>query len=303
MGRRKIELKLISNRKRRIVTYQKRKKGLEKKAYELSTLCDVKVCLIMYGPNGNTENQTQEPNIWPQNPDFVSSMIQSYQDQVESNKKIRTQDLSTFYDNLAKKAEYERVRLHERKHGVEYPTWDERFDSMSASELRKVISELDVKVAAAKARIDYLLKGKRMVSQPPEKSNPPSPLVARRLVGTSSLQMGSIQHTSYDVSPMMNPGMMTMMNPVQYKPYNHDGHHLVAAEVRVTKNRVMMAKVEPMPTLLPCSQPAAVMRPYLQSLPPPTVPYGWNLPAAMIPYGQFQWMHYSDNVMRSAYHP
>nr|GMC71847.1 agamous-like MADS-box protein AGL82 [Ipomoea batatas] len=305
MGRRKIELKLISNRKRRFVTFQKRKKGLEKKAYELSTLCDVKVCLIMYGPKGNTENQTIEPNIWPENPEFVCTMIESYQNQVESNKKIRTQNLSTFYDNLAKKAECERVKkLHERKNGVnaanavKYPTWDERFNRLSACELRNVISELDVKVKASKERID-LLKGNRITVSPqkPDLAAPP-PLISRRLVGTGSLQMENIQQTSYNVNP-------PMINPVPYH-LRHDGRHLLAAaEVMVTKNRVTMTKVEPMPSsLLSCAQPAAEMRPYLQNLPPPaTVPYSWNLPAAVIPYGQYQWMHYSDNVMRNGYYP
>ncbi|XP_019189701.1 PREDICTED: agamous-like MADS-box protein AGL82 [Ipomoea nil] len=285
MGRRKKELKLISNRKRRCVTYQKRKKGLEKKAYELSTLCDVKVCLIMYGPKENTENQTPEPNIWPENPEFVSSMIGSYQDQLESNKKIRTQDLSTFYERVKKRDERKN-----NVNAVKYPTWNERLNRMSACELSNVISELDVKIKAAEERIDFL-KGKRITVSPQTPDLPPPPLVSRGLVGTSSLQMESIQQTSYNINPAM---------------INHDGRHLVAAatDVRVTKNRVMMTKVEPMPSsLLSCAQPAAVMRPYLQNLPAATLPYGCNLPAAVIPYGQYQWMHYSDNVMRSGYYP
>ncbi|XP_024019114.1 floral homeotic protein PMADS 2 [Morus notabilis] len=52
MGRGKIEIKRIENSNNRSVTYSKRKKGIIKKAQEISILCDAKVSLIIYGPNG-----------------------------------------------------------------------------------------------------------------------------------------------------------------------------------------------------------------------------------------------------------
>ncbi|GMN45520.1 hypothetical protein TIFTF001_014717 [Ficus carica] len=52
MGRGKIEIKRIENSTNRQVTFSKRKKGILKKAEEISILCDAKVLLIVYGPHG-----------------------------------------------------------------------------------------------------------------------------------------------------------------------------------------------------------------------------------------------------------
>ncbi|KAL1214283.1 Agamous-like MADS-box protein [Cardamine amara subsp. amara] len=51
MGRVKLELKRIEKNTNRQITFSKRKKGLIKKAYELSTLCDIDLALIMFSPS------------------------------------------------------------------------------------------------------------------------------------------------------------------------------------------------------------------------------------------------------------
>ncbi|XP_065875354.1 MADS-box transcription factor 18-like [Euphorbia lathyris] len=52
MGRTKIELKRIDNTTYRHITFSKRKSGLVKKAYEISTLCDIEIALIIFSPAG-----------------------------------------------------------------------------------------------------------------------------------------------------------------------------------------------------------------------------------------------------------
>ncbi|KAK2978567.1 hypothetical protein RJ640_006686 [Escallonia rubra] len=52
MGRAKLEIKKIENTTSRQVTFSKRRNGLIKKAYELSTLCDIDIALIMFSPSG-----------------------------------------------------------------------------------------------------------------------------------------------------------------------------------------------------------------------------------------------------------
>ena len=52
MGRIKLPIKKIGHNKSRQVTFSKKKDGLLKKAYELSTLCDVEVALIVFSPAG-----------------------------------------------------------------------------------------------------------------------------------------------------------------------------------------------------------------------------------------------------------
>ncbi|KAL0665351.1 hypothetical protein Bca4012_102189 [Brassica carinata] len=51
MGRAKLEIKPIQKSTNRQITYSKRKKGLIKKAYELSTLCDIDLALLMFSPS------------------------------------------------------------------------------------------------------------------------------------------------------------------------------------------------------------------------------------------------------------
>uniref|UniRef100_K9LXK1 AGL2-like protein 6 n=1 Tax=Iris fulva TaxID=92176 RepID=K9LXK1_9ASPA len=50
MGRGRVELKRIENNRQ--VTFAKRRKGLLKKAYELSVLCDAEVALIVFSNRG-----------------------------------------------------------------------------------------------------------------------------------------------------------------------------------------------------------------------------------------------------------
>ncbi|XP_059445184.1 MADS-box protein JOINTLESS-like isoform X2 [Corylus avellana] len=52
MTRRKIQIKKIDNTTRRQVTFSKRRRGLFKKALELSILCDAEIALIVFSSTG-----------------------------------------------------------------------------------------------------------------------------------------------------------------------------------------------------------------------------------------------------------
>lgn len=52
MVRQKIQIKKIDNLTARQVTFSKRRRGLFKKAQELSTLCDAEVALIVFSATG-----------------------------------------------------------------------------------------------------------------------------------------------------------------------------------------------------------------------------------------------------------
>jgi len=57
MGRNKIAIQKIENERLRGITYLKRKKGLLKKAMELSLLCDVDILLGIYPKNLSNKNK------------------------------------------------------------------------------------------------------------------------------------------------------------------------------------------------------------------------------------------------------
>lgn len=52
MGKKKVELKRIEDKNSRQVTFSKRRKGLMKKARELSVLCDAKVAAVVFSGRG-----------------------------------------------------------------------------------------------------------------------------------------------------------------------------------------------------------------------------------------------------------
>ncbi|GAB2225294.1 hypothetical protein Droror1_Dr00006085 [Drosera rotundifolia] len=59
MTRKKVKLAYITNDSARKATYKKRKKGFLKKMYELTTLCEIKACAIIYSPYDT------QPEVWP----------------------------------------------------------------------------------------------------------------------------------------------------------------------------------------------------------------------------------------------
>ncbi|KAI3502253.1 hypothetical protein L1887_30285 [Cichorium endivia] len=61
MTRKKVKLAFINNDSTRKATFKKRKKGLMKKVNELSTLCGIDACAIIYSP------YESQPEVWPNN--------------------------------------------------------------------------------------------------------------------------------------------------------------------------------------------------------------------------------------------
>nr|ABK23963.1 unknown [Picea sitchensis] len=63
MAREKIELKRIANASARQVTFSKRRKGLFKKAEELSILCAADVALIVFSSTGKLHDYSSSRNM------------------------------------------------------------------------------------------------------------------------------------------------------------------------------------------------------------------------------------------------
>ncbi|MBA0633827.1 hypothetical protein Godav_028927 [Gossypium davidsonii] len=64
MIRKKVKLAYITNDSSRKANYKKRKKGLMRKMSELSTLCGIGACAIMYSP------YESRPEVWPSRTGF-----------------------------------------------------------------------------------------------------------------------------------------------------------------------------------------------------------------------------------------
>ncbi|WCJ36144.1 Agamous-like MADS-box protein AGL80 [Euphorbia peplus] len=86
MTRRKVKLAFIENDSTRRVTYRKRKNNLMKKVNELSTLCGVQACAIVYSPYDD------QPEVWP-TPEGVQQVLSRFKEMpvMDQSKKMVNQ--------------------------------------------------------------------------------------------------------------------------------------------------------------------------------------------------------------------
>ncbi|GMP82184.1 hypothetical protein CsSME_00036613 [Camellia sinensis var. sinensis] len=156
MGRAKQNMELICNDKTRYVAFQKRKKGLKKKTYELKTLCDVEVCLIIYGPKINDRPTDDQAEIWPPNLDVIQHLIDTYKNQSSEDRTRRTLGLSDFFEDRNQKIEDTLVKLRKKNDEARYSTWDVRYNGLSKEQLKEFESVLEGKLQDVKARVAFM---------------------------------------------------------------------------------------------------------------------------------------------------
>ncbi|XP_061356949.1 agamous-like MADS-box protein AGL80 [Gastrolobium bilobum] len=87
MTRKKVKLAFIVNDAARKATYKKRKKGLMKKVDELTTLCGIEACAIVYSPYDS------QPEVWP-SPWGVQKALAKFRTmpELEQSKKMVNQE-------------------------------------------------------------------------------------------------------------------------------------------------------------------------------------------------------------------
>ncbi|XP_045800511.1 agamous-like MADS-box protein AGL12 [Trifolium pratense] len=156
MGRGRISMKLVQKEKSRQKTFLTRKNGLMKKVKELSTLCDVDVCVILYAPNFQGQGFV-EPETWPKDPSEVQSVLQKYYN-TTNDRRLRIYDIQEYFKGKMKKVESEIFNVHKKMLKVMYPTWNESFNSFGEEQLRLFASMLDSKLDACNQRMN-MLKG------------------------------------------------------------------------------------------------------------------------------------------------
>ncbi|KAK6773184.1 hypothetical protein RDI58_028422 [Solanum bulbocastanum] len=83
MGRRKVEIKRIQDKNCRQVAFCKRRKGLLKKAKEISILCDVDVAVVIISNRGRLHEFSSNNSL--------SGMLQRYESHVEAEKEINAE--------------------------------------------------------------------------------------------------------------------------------------------------------------------------------------------------------------------
>ncbi|KAE9586653.1 hypothetical protein Lal_00004771 [Lupinus albus] len=151
MGRGRMEL--IKKEKNRMITFQKRKEGLMKKAYELSTLCGIDVCVIIYAPH--FDDQGSQFETWPKDTKEVYRIIEKYNN-TTIDRIPKIYDVQEYYKDRIKKVEGEIAKVQREKLKIMYPTWDDSFNAMGEEQLRMFATMLDNKLDVCNQRINVL---------------------------------------------------------------------------------------------------------------------------------------------------
>ncbi|CAL5374591.1 unnamed protein product [Camellia sinensis] len=233
MGKAKQNMELIRNDKTRYVIFQKRKKGLKKKTYELKTLCDVEVCLIIYGPKINDRPTDDQAEIWPPNPDVIQHLIDTYKNQSSEDRTRRTLGLSNFFEDRNQKIEDMLVKLRKKNNEARYSTWDDRYNGLSKEQLREFESVLEGKLQDVKAKVAFMKGIDQKLSVACNDDNSHTQTTQNQsyfmhggMFGTkvdndiANLQY-SFNQAQVDANSKANPMMMISMNNNQY--YNQLG--------------------------------------------------------------------------------
>ncbi|XP_010523638.1 PREDICTED: agamous-like MADS-box protein AGL103 [Tarenaya hassleriana] len=124
--------------------FAKRVQTLKNKARELSVLCDISVCFICYGPDGQLYH-------WPENPGDVRTIATSYRALSEENRRKRTVDLNAFLASENSKTERPKKK---RRLASEEPVCDEASNQQhSREDLRVLLSRIDSKLEEFHGRL------------------------------------------------------------------------------------------------------------------------------------------------------
>ncbi|KAG5573343.1 hypothetical protein H5410_063109 [Solanum commersonii] len=112
MGRRKVEIKRIQDKNCRQVAFCKRRKGLLKKAKEISVLCDVDVAVVIISNRGRLHEFSSNNSL--------TEILQRYESHVEAEKEnsavIQVPETHLLLESAKGLHEKEKLLQEEKKH-------------------------------------------------------------------------------------------------------------------------------------------------------------------------------------------
>ncbi|XP_057956945.1 agamous-like MADS-box protein AGL80 [Malania oleifera] len=112
MARKKVKLQWIANESTRRATYKKRMKGLMKKANELSILCGVDACVVVYGP------YDRQPEAWP-SPWQAACMMKEFRSKPSLDQCRKMVNQEGFTRQRISKARDQLLKLHNKNRAME----------------------------------------------------------------------------------------------------------------------------------------------------------------------------------------
>ncbi|CAL5202663.1 unnamed protein product [Lathyrus oleraceus] len=162
MVRRKVKLAYITNQSRRRATFRKRTKGMMKKINELSTLCGIDACAIIFDEN------YPEPEVWPSTTQ-VRSVLSRYMSLSELERSKKMLNLETYLMQTIEKAQELLKKQMEDNQKKEIANLIDQFIhtgeyNIGNVNLNDVTSYIDKNLKEIEKRIDSMeIQGKKEV--------------------------------------------------------------------------------------------------------------------------------------------
>ncbi|KAI4967106.1 hypothetical protein ZWY2020_031030 [Hordeum vulgare] len=143
MPRRKVPMRLIESARARAETHARRAKGLQKKAWELATLCAVPVALVCAGAGAL-------PLVW----ESEEGVLERYRRAAPADTRARHTHRSFVETELGK----ERAKLARVQHGCPgaLADWDAALNDMTLDEARGLLETIDAALRATEDRMEAL---------------------------------------------------------------------------------------------------------------------------------------------------
>ncbi|XP_010534379.1 PREDICTED: MADS-box transcription factor PHERES 2 [Tarenaya hassleriana] len=159
-GKRKVKLAWIMNENARKSSLKKRKLGLVKKVQELTILCDVRACLIIFS------NEEANPLVWPSQ-ELARGLLDRYFSlpDIERSKKATNQE--SYLRDKAGKVQEQLVKSQKKNQEAEMDRLMLQIINHSRTLSDLTMSEIYGLISYTKDKINLLRKRGELIHQPP----------------------------------------------------------------------------------------------------------------------------------------
>ncbi|CAI9090892.1 OLC1v1025770C1 [Oldenlandia corymbosa var. corymbosa] len=160
-------MQMIERKKPRATMFKKRFASLKKKGHELSTLCDVKLCLISFLPMENDKGEINETvSIWPDQDHHqaIHGLIQSYNKVRDDDSKCKAYDLSFYLKDRIAKVRGNLAKLRQECRTNKHPICKQMYEDLSREDVSKLAGFLNVKLEATRKRVQFMRDDIRTLS-------------------------------------------------------------------------------------------------------------------------------------------
>ncbi|KAK1270394.1 Agamous-like MADS-box protein AGL80 [Acorus gramineus] len=165
MARNKIKLVRIANDASRRATLKKRKNGMMKKVRELSTLCDVPACLVVYA----SPTDRDPVAVWPENRAEAERVMERFRGQPAMERDRRMLNQEAFLRQRMTKSKEQIKKLDRENRQLELTNYTlgclkgEGLDGFGMEDVTELLGLLEVKAKAVGDRIEYLRRSRDVV--------------------------------------------------------------------------------------------------------------------------------------------